>query len=211
MVAQSDDLIIQGLVLPGHVKSDARHQLVLLLDNRDVKVATLSTLLGLNLSEASVQDMHLIPLLVQLLGNLLIVAIMSGLLGGVLVLCDLINNLSEDLLLLSTHVKDEGLAFLDDLVPGIVEMERDLPQVLEVNPLLSPLAIQSKIFLEDLPNVLPESMQGIGLGRELLLLGWLHPWTHNRLRWRRGRVRYCVESIIDGCEIHDLVFIPSKE
>lgn len=155
--------------------------------------------------------MHLIPLLVELLGDLLIVAIMSGLLGGVLVLCDLINNLSEDLLLLGTHVKDEGLSFLDDLVPGIVEMKRDLPQVLEVHPLLGPLAIQSKIFLEDLPNVLPESMQGIGLGWKLLLLGWLHPWTHNRLRWRRGRVRYCVESIIDGCEIHDLVFIPSKE
>ena len=123
MVAKSDYLIVQGLVLPGHVKSDARHQLVLLLDNRDVKVATLSTLLGLYLSEASVQDMHLIPLLVKLLGDLLIVAIVSGLLGGVLVLCDLINNLSEDLFLLGTHVKDEGLAFLDDLVPGIVEME----------------------------------------------------------------------------------------
>ena len=123
MVAKSDYLIVQGLVLPGHVKSDARHQLVLLLDNRDVKVATLSTLLGLYLSEASVQDMHLIPLLVELLGDLLIVAIVSGLLGGVLVLCDLINNLSEDLFLLGTHVKDEGLAFLDDLVPGIVEME----------------------------------------------------------------------------------------
>ena len=66
--------------------------------------------------------MHLIPLLVKLLGDLLIVAIVSGLLGGVLVLCDLINNLSEDLLLLSTHVKDEGLSFLDDLVPRIVEM-----------------------------------------------------------------------------------------
>ena len=122
MVAKSDDLIVQGLVLPGHVKSDARHQLVLLLDNRDVKVATLSTLFGLYLSESSVQDMHLIPLLVKLLGDLLIVAIVSGLLGGVLVFCDLINNLSEDLLLLGTHVKDEGLSFLDDLVPRIVEM-----------------------------------------------------------------------------------------
>jgi hypothetical protein len=66
--------------------------------------------------------MHLIPLLVELLGDLLIVAIVSGLFGGVLVLCDLINNLSEDLLLLRTHVKDEGLSFLDDLVPRIVEM-----------------------------------------------------------------------------------------
>jgi hypothetical protein len=155
--------------------------------------------------------MHLIPLLVELLGDLLIVAIVSGLLGGVLVFCDLIYNLSEDLLLLGTHVKDEGLSFLDDLVPRIVEMKRDLPQMLEVNPLLSTLAIQSKIFLEDLPNVLPESMQGIGLGRKLLLLGWLHPWTHKRLRWRRGWVRYCVEPIIDCCEIHDLVFIPSQE
>ena len=83
--------------------------------------------------------------------------------------------------------------------------------MLEVHPLLSTLTIQSKIFLEDLPNVLPESMQGIGLGRELLLLGWLHPWTRKRLRWRRGWVRDCVESIIDGCEIHYLVFIPSQE
>lgn len=103
--------------------------------------------------------MHLIPLLVELLRDLLIVAIMRGLLGGILVLRNLIDNLSEDLLLLCTHVKYEGLPFLDDLVPGIVEMERDLPQVLKIDPLLSPLTIQSKVFLIDLANVLPERMQ----------------------------------------------------
>jgi len=74
--------------------------------------------------------MHLIPLLVELLRDLLIIAIMRSLLGGILVLCNLIYNLSEDLLLLCTHVKYEGLPFLDNLMPGIVDMERDLPQVL---------------------------------------------------------------------------------
>jgi hypothetical protein len=67
--------------------------------------------------------MHLIPQSVELLSDLMILAIISSLLGGVLVLCDLINNLSEDLLLLGPHVKDERLSFLDDLVPEIVELK----------------------------------------------------------------------------------------
>ncbi len=160
------------------------------MDHLQVNSFRLGALFGLNLSEASIEYVNLVSLLVNLLLQLHIVPRLRRLIDIVLVFGDVSDNFLEYLFFLTLNIHHKRLMLLDNLMPCIIKVVSHFSEVLQEYSLFSAPTIQSKVFFENLAQVLPESDQIIwllllslvGLRRRLV-----HP-IQSLLLLGRGRV-----------------------
>ena len=83
--------------------------------------------------------------------------------------------------------------------------------MVKVDPLFGALAVQPDVLFINLSQILPEGVKRVGLRGRLLLGRGLHTRAHGRLRLLCWWIGHCIQTIVDCCEVHYLVFIPSEE